>query len=313
MPSADGYADFRRAQVTPIVHVVIPVFNGWPQTRRCLDALRASQYPSLRILVVDHGSTDDTEQALATSYPEVRRVVGEPVLWWSGATNLGIRTALAESARLIMLLNNDCYLLPGAIDSMLGQLEKLGLALVAPMQRDLSSGEISSAGISTCLLLGYPSIEIRPPQRNSGVCRVPLIAGGRGVLIPADVFESVGLMDETNLPHYAADHDFYLRCRKHGIPLYVDSNAVIDVDNARTSLANRLGEMSFTDFRRTLVERRSHRNVRDLRAFFKKHYPLPGLHDIGVALNVARYFASYAVKRAVGLTKHSLGVKRKSS
>lgn len=299
--------------MTQTLHVVIPVFNGWPQTRRCLDALRDTGYPALRIGVVDHGSTDATAAELAAHYPEVRRIVGDASMWWSAATNLGIRAALEDSAQLIMLLNNDCYLHRDAIDSMLAHFRAGQLAIVAPMQRDLQSGEIASAGIATRLWLGYPSVEIRPPERANGLYRVPLIAGGRGVIIPAAVFKMVGLMDEQNLPHYAADHDFYLRCRKKNIPLYIDRAAVIDVDGARTSLANRLESMSVAAFLRTLVERRSHRNIKDLAAFFRKHYPVPGLHWLGVGLNLLRYAATYALRRLLGLAKNSLRPRRKSS
>lgn len=280
------------------IHVVIPVFNGWAQTRRCLDALRSCGYPSLRVLVVDHGSSDETPVVLPRDYPEVTRVVGDSSLWWSGATNLGIRTALDAGAKVVMLLNNDCYLQPGAIESMAGHLVSNPRAVIAPMQSDLDGKNIQSAGIRFCLLLGYPSLKDRSALPNKGLKRVPLIEGGRGALIPREVFDVVGLMDEVNLPHYAADHDFYLRCRKQNIALFIDTASVIRVDLTKTSIANQLEKLSFAGFIHTLKDRRSHRNLRDLMAFFKKHYPIPGLYPLGVALNLARYAAIYALRRS---------------
>ena len=281
----------------PAIHVVIPVFNGWAQTRRCLEALRDCGYPSLSVFVVDHGSTDETPTALPRDYPEVTRVVGDATMWWTAATNLGIRAALDAGAEIVMLLNNDCYLQPGAVESMVNHLQSHPRAVIAPMQSDLAGENIHSAGIRFCLLLGYPSIEDRSPQPEGGLKRVPLIAGGRGALIPREVFEKVGMMDELNLPHYAADHDFYLRCRKHGIALYIDTSAVIRVDSARTSIASRLETLDLRGFLATLKDRRSHRNLRDLTAFFRKHYPIRGLHYLGVALNLLRYFVVYVVRR----------------
>src|SRR2546421_10997536 len=38
--------------------VVIPVYNGGPQLKRCLDALLASDFRNYEIVVVDDGSTD---------------------------------------------------------------------------------------------------------------------------------------------------------------------------------------------------------------------------------------------------------------
>lgn len=294
----------------PLIHVVIPVFNGWEQTRRCLDALRNCGYAALRILVVDHGSTDETPVALSRDYAEIVRIEGDESMWWSAATNLGVRAALNEGATLVMLLNNDCYLQAGAIESMVSHLRSKPRMIIAPMQTDLSGKRIQSAGIRYCLLLGYLSIEDRSPIPTSGLKRVSLIAGGRGVLIPRAVFESVGLMDEVNLPHYAADHDFYLRCREQGIELYIDASAVIKVDGTRTSVASRLETLSFRSFLATLRDRRSHRNLHDLAAFFRKNYPVRGLYGIGVALNVTRYFAAYALRRTLHRLHHALATRK---
>lgn len=40
------------------VHVVISVFNGWDKTKICLDALEGSSARGLKVIVVDHGSTN---------------------------------------------------------------------------------------------------------------------------------------------------------------------------------------------------------------------------------------------------------------
>ncbi|KKS69007.1 MAG: Glycosyl transferase, family 2 [Candidatus Daviesbacteria bacterium GW2011_GWA2_42_7] len=97
------------------IHIIIPVFDGWKQTKTCLDALRASTYPSLEIIVVNHGSDEEIKEALPTQYPEILITRGEPSLWWAGATNLGVRAAISRGAKQIMLLNHDCYVEPDMI------------------------------------------------------------------------------------------------------------------------------------------------------------------------------------------------------
>ena len=117
------------------------------------------------------------------------------------------------------------------------------------------------------------------------------------MLIPASVFERVGLLDEIRLPHYGSDHDFYLRCRNHGVPLYIALDAYVDIDEKSTTQASRLGEMNIAQFVDSLTNPRSHRNLKDLSALFKKHYPIKGLYLVGVVLNMLRYFATYLYKR----------------
>ena len=44
----------------PLISVIIPVHNGGKHIEKCLDALIASSYSPIEIIVVDDGSTDDT-------------------------------------------------------------------------------------------------------------------------------------------------------------------------------------------------------------------------------------------------------------
>ena len=292
---------------TSQLFIVIPVFNGWAQTRRCLDALRASSFRDFRILVVDHGSTDETKKELPEKYPDVFHINGDESLWWAGATNLGIREAILSGATHVMLLNNDCYVKPDCIEKLIRNFRKDRTCIVAPLLISETSGEIFNTRFRTCLLLGFPLIRI--PHfltRNSmenGLMRIPLILGGRGVIIPVGVFKKVGLLDEEHLPHYGADDDFFLRCRRERIPQYLDPSTEAVLDEKRTTLSVNLEEMNFKDFLETLFSRRSHRNLRDLSNFFKKHYPIRILFPIGVILNLLRYFTMYIIYRTWHLIK----------
>ncbi len=284
------------------VYVVIPVFNSWAEAQRCLDALRASTAQGFTVVVVDHGPTDTVRRALSAQYPEVTRLAGSPELWWTGATNLGIRYALARGAGAVVLLNHDCYLAPDAIEHMLHHATSLPDAVIAPIQREYPSGRIFCAGARACFLLGFPSVHTRrslqEPLAAPVLRPVSLICGGRGALIPSQVFRKVGLLDEEQLPHYGADHDFYLRCRKAGVPLFVATDAVVHVDHVHTTTADHPGRLDFGKFLRTLTSRRSHRNIRDLATLFRKHYPIRWLYPVGVVLNLARYCTIYIFQRA---------------
>jgi GT2 family glycosyltransferase len=287
------------------LQVVIPVFNGWSQTRQCLDSLRQSTFQDFSVLVVDHGSTDDTRKNLESDYPEVTRIVGTPDLWWTGATNLGIRAAIDRGAKAIMLLNNDCYLDAGAIGALHNSMSHIGNGVVAPVQQRYSDGAVQTTPLRTCFLLGFPMLHTsRKSLYHPGTSEpipVRMIQGGRGAIVPTSVFERVGLLNERELPHYGSDLDFYLRCRNQGIPLFVVPNAVVHVDDTRTTMARRLRGMSLREFLETFRSRRSHRNLRDLSALFRLHYPIPGLWRLGVSLNLLRYTLLYLLARGTGV------------
>jgi hypothetical protein len=174
-------------------------------------------------------------------------------------------------------------------------------AIIAPVQRDASTGKWSSICPNENLLLGFATlrgpITVTNHMRKQQLLPTRLIGGGRGVLIPARVFTHVGLLDEKNLPHYYADHDFFFRCRKAGIPLLVSIDAEVSIDATRTSMAQRIEEFNWSEFQKTLTSTRSHRNIKQIRALFKKHYPIPALYFIGVWFFVARYIGVYLFKR----------------
>ena len=284
------------------LHLVITDFNGVDQTRRCLQALRAGHCQNFTILVVDHGTDGRTREILERDYPDVIRVEGSPDLWWTGATNLGIRAALARGASAVMLLNNDSYVTPETIGLLLELAQDQPDAIMAPIQRDWRSGEITCISPRSRFLLGFPTVpgprQLTPAMAAQPLLPVRLIGGGRGAILPASVLARLGLFDAERLPHYWADHDFYLRAHRHGIPLYVATGTFVDIDNTRTTSADRPETLSWSALLHTLRDTRSHRNVRDVAALFRKHYPIRPLYPLGVALYLGRYLAIYLVKRA---------------
>jgi len=282
--------------------IILTDFNGFAQTRRCLQALRASHHQGFSTLVVDHGNSRETRDALASEFPEVIRLAGSPDIWWTGAINLGIRFALGQGAERIILLNNDSYLLPETIGTLLDLSVKCPEAIIAPIQRNWRTGQITAISSRSRFLLGFPTVPVSkrltPALSAKELLPVKLIIGGRGVILPAKVFERLGLFDAQELPHYGADHDFYLRARLHSVPLYVATRAFIDIDETRTTSANRPETLSWRAFLYTLRDTRSHRNLRHITALFRKHYPIPGLYPLGVMLYMGRYLLVYLIKRA---------------
>jgi GT2 family glycosyltransferase len=279
--------------------VIIPVLNRWEQTRNCLNSLLRGSHTDFTVIVVDHGSTDATRSGLETEFPDVIRLPGVSDLWWAGATNTGIREALRCGAQTIMLLNNDCYLLADTIELLARHHQAAPYAIIAPVQRNMRSREIITRPMMSCFLLGFPTLLLPGrhlyQQNRTSLADTRLIIGGRGVLIPADVFGKAGIFNESELPHYGADHDFYLRCRKQGVRLCIAQDALVEIDENTTTLSRELGRMTVGEFVDSLSNRRSHRNIPELTNLFRLHYPIPGLYPLGVALNLLRYLAVYII------------------
>jgi GT2 family glycosyltransferase len=287
--------------LTLSIFIVITDFNGFSQTRRCLEALRESCFLDYTIVVVDHGTNHETRNNLAEKFPDVIRLAGSPELWWTGATNLGVRYALAHGAELIMLLNNDCYVTPDTIGELVAAWATNRSAIIAPIQRSWESGAITTIVPQSFFLLGFPSMvglrRLTHSMQEKRLLSTKIIAGGRGAFIPASVFHTLGLFDEECLPHYWADHDFYLRAYRQGIPLYIAARSLVDIDNSCTTLAENPGRLTLQQWIHSLRSIRSHRNLVHVTELFKRHYPIKSMYMLGVILYTGRYLFVYFLRR----------------
>lgn len=290
--------------MTNKLSIIIPAFSGLDQTRRCLQSLGESHYRDFEIILVDHGVSDAISRLAKDEFPRVTCLRGSADLWWSGASNLGISHALEAGSQWLMLLNHDCYVQPDTIGVLLNNIENNQNFIIAPVQHLLRKRR-DIIGVTSCFLLGFPTI-ILPAAwyrfRNpAGLIPTALIGGGRGVILSATTFQRVGLLDDEHLPHYYADHDFYFRCRKAGLRLYICRDARVNIDDSMTSSADPGSNLTLAGFSAGLKNRGSHRNIRDLRELFSRYYPIPGLSGVGVALNTVRFFFVFLAGKLTGL------------
>ncbi|MBV5331891.1 glycosyltransferase [bacterium] len=115
---------------TPLLSLVIPVYNVAPYLRTCLDSLLAQTRPIDEIIVVDDGSTDDCPKILdeyADRLPQMR-VIRQENGGLSAARNTGIRNARGV---YLAFLDSDDFVAPQMYERLLAnaQADDLDIAL----------------------------------------------------------------------------------------------------------------------------------------------------------------------------------------
>ena len=103
----------------PDLSVVIVNYNTRDLLRNCLRSLRASQGPTLEIIVVDNASSDGSAEMVRADFAEVQLLPQSLNTWFCAGNNIGIRAAKADT---ILLLNPDTEVAPDALAQMLGYL-----------------------------------------------------------------------------------------------------------------------------------------------------------------------------------------------
>ncbi|MFZ0249868.1 MAG: glycosyltransferase [Acidimicrobiales bacterium] len=118
----------------PAATIVIPAWNAWEYTERCLRSLRPTLGPGDRVVVVDNGSTDATRESLA-AYPWVDVIANGENKGFGRACNQGAAEAVGA---VVVFLNSDTIVPAGWLDELVAPFERGDVGAVGPRSDNVS-------------------------------------------------------------------------------------------------------------------------------------------------------------------------------
>jgi len=222
---ADGQRmDFTPDQ-PPRISVLIILYNQAALTFGCLDALQATGRRDLQLIIVDNASSDRTDALLAGITGATIIPNGEN-LHFLRAVNQGAEQARGE---YLLLLNNDAFVAPDALDKALMILDQdpaigaVGAKIVLPDGLLQEAGSILwNDGSALGYGRGQPP-EAAPYQFQ----RVVDYCSGAFLLIRRALFEALGRLDLIFAPAYYEETDLCLRMARMGHPVIYDPRIVV--------------------------------------------------------------------------------------
>ena len=206
------------------ISAIIPSYNGKDLLAACLpplvSELAAYQH---QVIVVDDGSGDGTAPWLATEHPQVRVVAG-PHRGFAAACNAGLREAEGE---LVLLLNNDMLLTPGALGRLVKRLQS---------QPDLFAvgGNYHTPAGEGCYRCGYCGAEHPEGFEHEEGVRWGLDAPAGGGLFRAGLLRELGGFDELYRPFYWEDIDLGWNAWRAGYRIGFEAQAVMQHQHGAT-------------------------------------------------------------------------------
>ena len=228
-PEAETAVEKTPARLT----VIIPTWNRRDLAVACLQSLEQQSFRDFEVMVVDDGSTDDTQEVIRRDFPGVTILSQGQNRGFAVAVNAGLRRAESE---WIFLLNNDVTLDPACLEHLLETAEQYDATMAAPLLLWQDDPDVVYAAGDRIRANGRPeSIGFRQPrgvfQMPDNVFGVSAAAG----LYHRTVFERVGLLDERFVAYFE-DSDLCFRARLAGF------TAVF----APTARANHIGSASIS-------------------------------------------------------------------
>jgi GT2 family glycosyltransferase len=253
----------------PRLSIIIVSYNSRLDLEGCLQSLTVAP-PRIdhEIVVIDNDSSDGTQAYVRDRWPGVRLIDAGGNVGFARASNIGITQTFGE---LVLLLNPDTIVRPGAIDQLVAVLAAdSGTAVVGPRlvdqdgRAELSFGRMIS-----------PLAELRQKVLVAGTARrLPVISGvvdgltrrsrtvdwvsGACLLIRRADLQAVGLLDERFFL-YTEDVDLCAAVRARGRTI----RFVADIEVVH--LRGRSGASSPAATGRAYRESRM--------AFYEKHHP----------------------------------------
>ena len=194
--------------------VIVVTYNGLKWLDRCLGSVQASEVPA-DLYVWDNDSTDGSADWVEGHFPAAKLVRSADNLGFAEANNMGMRYALSHGYDYVYLLNQDAWLEPSTLGTLVAASEAHpDYAVLSPLQ--MTDGFAA---------LDKQFEKILRSAQNDTVSRVMAAHW----LVPRKALESIGLFSEL-FPLYGNDDNWCDRARYHGFKIGIvpEARAVHD-------------------------------------------------------------------------------------
>ncbi|SRR6056297_457689 len=266
--------------MTSSVAILIPVHNKLHLTKECLQGLQNlinevnfKDSVNYSIVLIDDGSEDGTEQWVKKKFHDIHLLKGDGNLWWSGGVNAGAKYAFEEkNFNYVLLWNNDITPDKGYFSNLSriileGDEETIAGSKICDLEdhnKIWSMGGVFNPVNGENYMIG---IDKEVDNHNFQYFEPDWLTG-MGTLIPRNVPEKIGYLNENDFPQYFGDTDYTYRAKLAGFKLKVFPQLVIFNNTANTGIVH---GGNFFQLIRTLYSTRSKYNFKKEWKFYRMY------------------------------------------
>jgi GT2 family glycosyltransferase len=207
------------------VIVIVVNWNREADTIECIQSVLKSDYPVLKVLLIDNGSKENIYHNIKEKFPQIETIRLSKNLGFAKAYNIGFEYSLRNFYKYIFILNDDTVIHPSAISELIKSASDIAVPKILFYD---NPNLIWSAGAEWKMI--PPRIVMRGYKKHDinkyNLSRNLKYATACAMLIHRDVIEKVGGFDEDYI-NYFEDYDFTCRASRLGFKINYVPQAIV--------------------------------------------------------------------------------------
>lgn len=212
----------------PLVYIILVNYNSTDHTLECIKSLKQIDYSNYRIIVVDNASNSDERKKLNELMDDIIIIYSNINGGFSFGNNLGIKQAIKNEAKYILMLNNDTVVKEDFLNKMIDEYDdKIGICTSKIYYYDnkeilwYAGGEINKT-MGNSIVYGLNEVDNGNYNENKFVT----FASGCCMLFSVDIIKKIGYLKEDYFLYYE-DTDYCSRIIENGYKIKYCPKSVI--------------------------------------------------------------------------------------
>ncbi|MCF8069587.1 MAG: glycosyltransferase [Desulfobacterales bacterium] len=205
-----------------LIYILLPVHNRRVITQRFIECLQQQSYSNYHLVLIDDGSTDETEQMVHELVDSLTVIRGTGNWWWAGCLQQGFnflkKKGISHDSN-ILIINDDVTFGKEFLAKGISILEENMQTLLLAQFQEEDASPPKETGFHIDLKKFSFSKASSPEEINC--------LSTRGLFLKWRDFVDIGGFHPTILPHYWSDYEFTIRAHKIGYRCFTSSDVTL--------------------------------------------------------------------------------------
>lgn len=214
-----------------MLYVTTAVRNRFNITKEFVESLKKQTFKDFRLILVDDGSTDDTDKMIKEKLPESIILYGNGNLWWGGSLHKIYKYIKKNNLKkddYILIVNDDIKFENNFLLNAIDILNKNPGIIISACGYS-SKAKTHKDG---AILYDFKTGVFKLLETNmEGNC-----ASTRALFLKIDDFLKIGGFRPILLPHYASDYEWTIRASRKGYKIMSFENLKYEINEDTTGL-----------------------------------------------------------------------------